>query len=122
MTGTVEEDRFPILPRAQYDENEWFGLEANPEGTINVPFVDHYAPYPDWTGFEDENDIQNTSRKAPTVMAGETVITVIGNLTNDPELRFTPSGSAVANFTIASTPRTFDRASNEWKDLSLIHI
>ncbi len=49
-------------------------------------------------------------------MAGETVITVIGNLTNDPELRFTPSGSAVANFTIASTPRTFDRQSNEWKD------
>ncbi|MGP5264757.1 MULTISPECIES: single-stranded DNA-binding protein [Glutamicibacter] len=49
-------------------------------------------------------------------MAGETVITVIGNLTADPELRFTPSGSAVANFTIASTPRTFDRDSNGWKD------
>jgi single-strand DNA-binding protein len=49
-------------------------------------------------------------------MAGETVITVVGNLTGDPELRFTPSGSAVANFTIASTPRTFDRQSNEWKD------
>lgn len=49
-------------------------------------------------------------------MAGETVITVVGNLTNDPELRFTPSGSAVANFTIASTPRTFDKQSNEWKD------
>lgn len=49
-------------------------------------------------------------------MAGETTITVIGNLTNDPELRFTPSGSAVANFTIASTPRTFDRNSNDWKD------
>ncbi|MDQ4503957.1 single-stranded DNA-binding protein [Sinomonas sp. ASV322] len=49
-------------------------------------------------------------------MAGETTITVIGNLTNDPELRFTPSGSAVANFTVASTPRTFDRQSNEWKD------
>ncbi|WP_308293058.1 single-stranded DNA-binding protein [Pseudarthrobacter raffinosi] len=49
-------------------------------------------------------------------MAGETTITVIGNLTNDPELRFTTSGSAVANFTIASTPRTFDRASSEWKD------
>lgn len=49
-------------------------------------------------------------------MAGETLITVIGNLTNDPELRFTPSGSAVANFTIASTPRTFDRQSNDWKD------
>jgi single-strand DNA-binding protein len=49
-------------------------------------------------------------------MAGETTLTVIGNLTNDPELRFTPSGDAVANFTIASTPRTFDRKSNEWKD------
>ena len=49
-------------------------------------------------------------------MAGETTITVIGNLTNDPELRFTPSGAAVANFTVASTPRTFDRQSNDWKD------
>jgi single-strand DNA-binding protein len=49
-------------------------------------------------------------------MAGETPITVIGNLTADPELRFTPSGAAVANFTVASTPRTFDRQSNEWKD------
>lgn len=49
-------------------------------------------------------------------MAGETVITVVGNLTADPELRFTPSGHAVANFTIASTPRTFDRQSGEWKD------
>ena len=49
-------------------------------------------------------------------MAGETTITVIGNLTNDPELRFTPSGSAVANFTIASTPRTFDKNKNEWGD------
>ena len=49
-------------------------------------------------------------------MAGDTVITVIGNLTGDPELRFTPSGAAVANVTVASTPRTFDRQSNEWKD------
>lgn len=49
-------------------------------------------------------------------MAGETTLTVIGNLTTDPELRFTPNGAAVANFTIASTPRTFDRATNEWKD------
>ena len=49
-------------------------------------------------------------------MSGETVITVIGNLTGDPELRFTTSGAAVANFTVASTPRTFDRQSNEWKD------
>jgi len=49
-------------------------------------------------------------------MAGETTITIVGNLTSDPELRFTPSGAAVANFTVASTPRTFDRQSNEWKD------
>ncbi|HSF26337.1 MAG TPA: single-stranded DNA-binding protein [Actinomycetes bacterium] len=49
-------------------------------------------------------------------MAGETTITVIGNLVDDPELRFTPSGAAVAKFRIASTPRTFDRQTNEWKD------
>ena len=49
-------------------------------------------------------------------MAGETIITVVGNLTADPELRYTQTGLAVANFTIASTPRNFDRASNEWKD------
>ncbi|HEX7461414.1 MAG TPA: single-stranded DNA-binding protein [Dermatophilaceae bacterium] len=49
-------------------------------------------------------------------MAGDTIITIIGNLTADPELRFTPSGAAVANFTVASTPRQFDRTSNEWKD------
>jgi single-strand DNA-binding protein len=49
-------------------------------------------------------------------MAGDTIITVVGNLTGDPELRFTPSGAAVANFTVASTPRAFDRQTNEWKD------
>ncbi|NMD47664.1 MAG: single-stranded DNA-binding protein [Propionibacterium sp.] len=49
-------------------------------------------------------------------MAGETQITLVGNLTADPELRFTPSGAAVANFTVASTPRTFDRQTSEWKD------
>jgi single-strand DNA-binding protein len=49
-------------------------------------------------------------------MAGETVITVVGNLTDDPELRFTPSGAAVAGFTVASTARQFDRNTNEWKD------
>ena len=49
-------------------------------------------------------------------MAGDTIITVVGNLTADPELRFTPSGAAVANFTVASTPRTFDRQTQEWKD------
>jgi len=49
-------------------------------------------------------------------VAGDTVITVVGNLTGDPELRFTPSGAAVANFTVASTPRSFDKNTNEWKD------
>ena len=49
-------------------------------------------------------------------MAGETIVHLVGNLTADPELRFTPSGAAVANFTVASTPRTFDRQSGEWKD------
>ena len=49
-------------------------------------------------------------------MAGETIITIVGNLTGDPELRFTPSGAAVANFTVASTPRILDRTTNEWKD------
>ncbi len=49
-------------------------------------------------------------------MAGETIITLVGNLTADPELRFTPSGAPVANFTVASTPRTFDRQTGEWKD------
>mgnify|MGYP003336334121 FL=1 len=48
--------------------------------------------------------------------AGDTQITLVGNLTNDPELRFTPSGAAVAKFTVASTPRYMDRQTNEWKD------
>lgn len=55
-------------------------------------------------------------------MAGETIITVVGNLTGDPELKFTPSGAAVANFTVASTPRTFDRQTNEWKDGDTLFI
>jgi single-strand DNA-binding protein len=50
------------------------------------------------------------------VAAGDVTITVVGNLTNDPELRFTPSGAAVASFTVASTPRFLDKATNEWKD------
>jgi single-strand DNA-binding protein len=49
-------------------------------------------------------------------MAGETVITLVGNLVDDPELRFTPSGAAVASFRLASTPRTYDRQSGDWKD------
>lgn len=116
MFDTAAEDRFGLSPRYEFADDEWFGLEANPEGTINVPFVDHYLPYPEWTEYEDHHDTRNTSRKEPTIMAGETTITVIGNLTNDPELRFTTGGSAVANFTVASTPRTFDRQKNEWVD------
>ncbi len=48
--------------------------------------------------------------------AGDVIVTIVGNLTNDPELRFTPSGAAVASFTVASTPRVLDKATNEWKD------
>lgn len=55
-------------------------------------------------------------------MAGETPITLVGNLVDDPELRFTPSGQAVANFRIASTPRTFDRQTNEWKDGESLYL
>ena len=49
-------------------------------------------------------------------MSGETIITLVGNCVNDPELKFLPSGVAVCNWTIASTPRTFNKASNEWED------
>src|SRR5918993_2916834 len=59
---------------------------------------------------------RSTASSEGNAMAGETTITLVGNLTADPELRFTPSGAAVANFTIASTPRTFDRNTNEWRD------
>lgn len=78
----------------------------------------HDEPGGTETQDEPTTHIENTTstRGKGTIMAGETTITVIGNLTSDPELRFTPSGSAVANFTIASTPRTFDRQSNEWMD------
>ena len=55
-------------------------------------------------------------------MAGDTIITIIGNLTADPELRFTPSGAAVASFTVASTPRTFDRQAGEWKNAETLFM
>lgn len=100
---------FTISSRQFDEDQEWFGLVANPSGVINVPFTDHYQPA------EPQNVTSTTLRKVMN-MSGETTLTVIGNLTSDPELRFTPSGSAVANFTVASTPRTFDRQSNEWKD------
>src|SRR5215204_1888972 len=59
---------------------------------------------------------RSTASSEGNAMAGETTITLVGNLTADPELRFTPSGAAVANFTVASTPRIYDRQSGEWKD------
>jgi single-strand DNA-binding protein len=65
---------------------------------------------------EETDDASAAPNGKALLMAGETTITIIGNLTNDPELRFTPSGAAVANFTVASTPRAFDRQSNGWKD------
>lgn len=55
-------------------------------------------------------------------MVGETVVTVVGNLTDDPETRITPSGDVVTHFTVASTPRTFDRQSNEWKDADTLFL
>lgn len=124
-------DAFALSPR-RVDPDGWFGMDANPAGVINVPMPDEAylveqdpsAPwYDDGTAATSPNS-PATSGSSTTdeylrkvhIMAGETTITVIGNLTNDPELRFTSSGSAVANFTVASTPRTFDRQSNEWKD------
>ena len=55
-------------------------------------------------------------------MSGETILTIVGGLTADPELRFTPSGAAVASFTVASTPRTFDKTTNEWKDGDTLYL
>src|SRR5204862_6467100 len=63
-----------------------------------------------------ESGAPRTRRRRRRPMAGETMVNVVGNLTSDPELRFTPAGAAVANFTVASTPRTLDRQSGEWKD------
>jgi single-strand DNA-binding protein len=67
-------------------------------------------------GWQAESYQQPSLITTESFMAGETTITLVGNLTADPELRFTPSGAAVANFTVASTPRTFDRQTNEWRD------
>ena len=55
-------------------------------------------------------------RETPTIMAADTTITIVGNLVAEPELRFTPSGTAVANFTVASTPRTYDKTTQQWVD------
>ncbi|WP_284762048.1 single-stranded DNA-binding protein [Arthrobacter sp. efr-133-R2A-63] len=121
----MDTERFALSPRRFDPDRDWFGEEANPSRTINVPLIDPYLVEPDpaapWydtvqdTPETDATTLNHTQRKVH-IMAGETTITVIGNLTADPELKFSPSGSAVANFTVASTPRTFDRQSNEWKD------
>ncbi|UKA52238.1 single-stranded DNA-binding protein (plasmid) [Arthrobacter sp. FW305-123] len=112
---SVEDDRYlaaisraPIGAGGLWDEHTADQHQPND--------LTHDAP--GGTEPQNETSTENTTsaRGKGTIMAGETTITVIGNLTSDPELRFTPSGSAVANFTIASTPRTFDRQSNEWKD------
>lgn len=103
-------NRAPIGERGLWDE--YTADQSQPSD------LTHDEPGGNEPQNETSADTENTSspRGKGTIMAGETTITVIGNLTSDPELRFTPSGSAVANFTIASTPRTFDRQSNEWKD------
>ncbi|GAB2721927.1 single-stranded DNA-binding protein [Arthrobacter bambusae] len=121
----MDTERFTLSPRRFDPDRDWFGEEANPSRTINVPLIDPYlvepdpaAPWYDTVQDAPETDattLTHTLRKVH-IMAGETTITVIGNLTADPELKYSPSGSAVANFTIASTPRTFERQSNEWKD------
>ncbi|MDQ0241409.1 single-stranded DNA-binding protein [Arthrobacter bambusae] len=121
----MDTERFALSPRRFDPDRDWFGEEANPSRTINVPLIDPYlmepdpaAPWYDTVQDAPETDattLNHTLRKVH-IMAGDTTITVIGNLTADPELKYSPSGSAVVNFTVASTPRTFDRQSNEWKD------
>jgi single-strand DNA-binding protein len=120
---------FTISPRQQDDDDAWFGLVANPAGSVNVPITDPYQVLPDpaapWHDTEPQlADTQDQTTGRAVTMSGETTITVIGNLTSDPELRFTPvsrgfgktEGIPVANFTIASTPRIFDAQAREWKD------
>ena len=122
-------DGFPALPYEGGDDRYLEAINCAPlgEGGLwDAHTANQYQPndltHDEPGGTEPQNEpttltenITSTRGKG-TIMAGETTVTVIGNLTSDPELRFTPSGSAVANFTIASTPRTFDRQSNEWKD------
>jgi single-strand DNA-binding protein len=97
------------------DGGEWDAHTANQYQPNDLTHEEPGGTEPQNEPTTHTENITSTRGKG-AIMAGETTITVIGNLTSDPELRFTPSGSAVANFTIASTPRTFDRQSNEWKD------
>ncbi|MFE4080302.1 single-stranded DNA-binding protein [Paenarthrobacter sp. YIM B13468] len=106
---TVEDDRYlAAISRAPLGEGGLWDEHTQNQHQPND--LTHDQPVT-----EPRNDTSNARGKG-TIMAGETTITVIGNLTADVELRFTPGGSAVANFTIASTPRSFDRQANEWKD------
>ena len=122
-------DGFKALPYEGGDDRYLEAINLAPlgdGGPWDAHTANQYQPndlnHEEPGGTEPQNEptthIENitSTRGKGTIMAGETTITVIGNLTSDPELRFTPSGSAIANFTIASTPRTFDRQSNEWKD------
>ena len=95
------QERFALTPRRFDPDRDWFGEEANPSSTINVPLIDPYLVEPDpaapW--YDTEQDTPETDATTPNhiprkvhIMAGETTITVIGNLTSDPELRFTPVG------------------------------
>lgn len=106
MTEATVGDRFAMSPRRITDA-DWFGLEANESGTVNVPFEDPYQglAYPEYAG--------ETPGKAPVIMSGETTVTIIGNLTADPQLRYTKAGAAVTNFTIATTPRTTAALGND---------
>ena len=92
------QERFALTPRRFDPDEDWFGVEANPSRTINVPLIDPYLVEPDpaapW--YDTGQDTSETDATTPNhiprkvhIMAGETTITVIGNLTNDPELRFT---------------------------------
>lgn len=66
MANSIDVDRLPLSPRTLLDLDEWFGREANPEGTINVPLENPYAPYPEWTGIPDTYNTQDASRPRPT--------------------------------------------------------
>jgi len=112
----ADDGYFEALSRAPVGEGGfWDAHTANQYQPNDLTHEEPGGTEPQNEPTPDTGNITSTRGKG-TIMAGETTITVIGHLTSDPELRFTPSGSAVANFTIASTPRTFDRQSNEWKD------
>ena len=108
------QERFALTPRRFDPDRDWFGEEANPSRTINVPLIDPYLVEPDpaapW--YDTEQDTPETDESTPTnvprkvhIMAGETTITVIGNLTNDPELRFTSLSEEMRPWGVAAGAR-----------------